>query len=128
MIRVSSCERCGDTRVERDGVVACLGCGDLKWPGGVLYFSACNGRSAKLEVLITLMRRPTSVSTDALLVVLYEGRIGLPSDPTKVLHQHIHHMRRLLVAGHFPGRIETTYTKGYRLVMSQPVVQQRVAA
>lgn len=128
MIRVSSCEWCGETRVEREGVVVCYGCGNLKWPGGSHNFGLHCGRALKLELFMALLRRPGTVATESLLAILYEGRLANPAKTTNTLRVHLCQLRTILAGKQFPGRVESVFGKGYRIVMQAPVSQRGIAA
>lgn len=117
MIRVSTCERCGETRVERDNVTACLGCGELVWPGGCVYFGLRDGRSPKLEMTVLLLRRREIVSREGVQIALWGRKLEAYDN---LLHTTVTQLRSRLAAGGFPGAIETVWGKGYRIVLHQP--------
>ena len=96
--RATSCQVCGETRVERDTVAACLGCGELTWPGGKLYFGLYRGGSQRLELLVALMRRQSWVNYRRLCATLWGNKAAadLPTDPGRALRVQIHGTRRLM--------------------------------
>lgn len=115
-IQVTRCQHCGEDRIERDHIVACAGCGELRWPGGRLAFGLYLGKCPRFAILTTLLRRDRTVHSKALWHAVYEDQARCK----EALRTNVWRLRQDLRLASFPGSIETE-GHGYRLVLREQI-------